>query len=166
MNDTHKEYKNYIDNSKITEFLVKYENLTSRSRYESAIKVFIKLLEYKAINEITYEDIHSYIREGNTSAISYILSLVRFLHEKKYLNQLLINDANFVEFIYNYKPNDKSENKRAAIHHSLRTIIEVDNDIKSNYKDTNKSGKREYEATIKIAFVQCPHLSRQNFMRP
>lgn len=149
-----KKFDSYLDKDIIDKFLFKYDNIDSRIRYEATIKEFISFLDGKRIININKEEITIYLDlvKDNPAKVSHAREYFKFLISERLLNSEIIDDGKFVEWVYNFRPTQKDP-KRSAIQYPVNTIIQMDYDIKTNYKNIPKENKWDYERTLKIAFI-------------
>lgn len=142
----------YSDNMIIKQFLGRYDNVTSRARYQATINEFINLVNYKQIIEIQKDEILDYLEliKDNAARVYHIKEFIKFLISKGLLNVHIVNDGKFIDEFYNFKPTQK-DIKRAAMNYPINTIVQIDNDIKANYKNPPRENKRDRERMIKTA---------------
>lgn len=152
--DATKDYNNYSDKVSVDNFLIKYKNIESRNRYEATIKELLQLINFKSTKEITKEELKNYyeIIKDNVAKVSHIREYYKYLISNRYLSPEVIDDGQFIDWVYKFKPIEKNKN-RPAIEYPLNTVIGIDSDIKKNYVNPPKEDKWGYERTMKIAFV-------------
>lgn len=142
----------YSDKWVVDQFLGRYNNVKSMVRYQATVYDFISLVNYKKITDIRKDEILNYLEsiKDNAARVCHIKEFLKFLIPSGLLNTSIVNDGKFIEKLYNFKPIQKNAG-RTAINYSLNTIIQIDNDIKTNYKNSPRENKRDYERMMKIA---------------
>lgn len=143
----------YSDSGIVELFLSKYENPKSRVRYEATIADFIRMLNFKMIVEIQKDEIlnHFDLIKDNAARVCHTKEFLKYLISNELLNKEIVNDGKFVEQVYNFKATQKDPG-RTAIQYPINKIIQMDRDIKINYKNVSKGNRWDYERSIKIAF--------------
>lgn len=143
---------NYPDKAIIDQFLNRYENIKSMVRYQITIYDFISLINFKKVTLISKDEILDYFEliKDNAARVCHTKEFVKFLIFRGLLNSEILNDGKFVEKVYNFRPLQKDP-RRTSIKYPINTIIQIDNDIKTNYKYLPKENKWDYERSIKIS---------------
>jgi len=144
---------NYPDSEIVEQFLCKYKNPKSRVRYETTIADFIRMLKFKKIAEIQKDELiyHFDMVKDNAARVCHTKEFLKFLISNELLSKEIVYDGKFVEQVYSFKATQKDPG-RTAIQYSINKIIQMDRDIKTNYKNIPKGNRWDYERSIKIAF--------------
>lgn len=147
------ELSNYPDAEIIEQFLNRYENIKSRDRYQATVYHFISKLSLNRISDIQKDKIINYFEliKDNAARVSHTKEFLKYLISKELLNKEIVYDGKFIEKLYNFRPLQKNPG-RTAIKYPLNVIIQIDHDIKTNYKNPSEENKWDYERKIKIAF--------------
>jgi hypothetical protein len=145
----------YSDKRIIDQFLGRYGNENSMVRYKTTVNDFIDTLSYKKIEDINKNELLDYMDliKDNAARVTHFREFLKFLISEGLLRTLILNDGSFIEKVYNYKAVHKNSD-RNAIMYSINTILQMDRDIKTNYKNISiNDGKRIYERMKKIALI-------------
>ncbi len=144
----------YSDKAIVDYFLAKYNNEKSKLRYQMTVNDFISMVNFKRIYDIQKEEIIDCLElyKDNAARVCHVKEFLKFLITDGLLNRDIINDGKFIDKLYNFKPIQKDPG-RTAINYPINTIIQIDYDIKKNYKNPSKDNKRDYERLMKIALL-------------